>query len=213
MQLSEARRHAEYVGKLLAPALLRWEVAGSIRRGKAEVKDLEIVAIPRPRSDAVDGPVVFGQPESALTPIDRLIARLIREDALGKDPELKRNGPKAKRFLLVRDHNSRALDARAAVDLFLVRPESFGAQLAIRTGDSDFSKALVTPRSKGGLLPDGMEQSGGDLWHGETMYACPDEAAYFARLGLDVPEPSKRDRWLVGTLRALQTSSLVPVAG
>lgn len=208
MKLNEARRHAEYVGRLLAPALLRWEVAGSIRRGKADVKDIEIVAIARPRDDERDGPVVFGKPESALPPIDRLIARLIREDALGKDPDLKRDGPKAKRFLLVRDHNSRHLDERAAVDLFLVEAASFGAQLAIRTGDADFSKALVTPRAKGGLLPPGLEQEGGALWRGEEQLDCPDEAAYFAHLGLAVPDPAKRDRWLVGALATTITAAM-----
>lgn len=203
MELQVARNYAEYVSTLLAPALLRCEVAGSIRRKRSTVKDIELVAIPRPRSDDQDGPIVFGEPLSAVPPLDRLIATLLRADTLAPDPELKRNGARYKRFLLVRDGNSKAVGERVAVDLFLTRPESFGAQLAIRTGDADFSKALVTPRERGGLMPAGLEHDNGSLYRGDELLPCPDEQTYFDHLQLQVPLPAPltRDTWLVGTLR------------
>jgi DNA polymerase/3'-5' exonuclease PolX len=201
MQLTVAQRYADYLTQLLAPALLRCEVAGSIRRGKSEVKDIELVAIPRPRTDAQDGPVVFGEPLSAEPPIARLIAALKRTDTLAADPELKRDGVRYKRVLLKRDESGKRINERVAVDLFLTRPDYFGAILAIRTGDAEFSKALVTPREQGGLLPDGLAHEDGSLYRGDEVLDCPDERAYFGHLQLAVPEPGTRNSWLVGSLR------------
>ena len=48
MKYEEALKIAEEVKALLAPHCLRIEIAGSIRRKKPEVKDIEIVAYPSP---------------------------------------------------------------------------------------------------------------------------------------------------------------------
>jgi len=48
MNLTEAQRIAQIVKSELSPHCERIEIAGSIRRGKPEVKDIEIVAIPKP---------------------------------------------------------------------------------------------------------------------------------------------------------------------
>ena len=47
MKLTEAKEIAEGLVEEMRPHCERVEVAGSIRRGKAQVKDLEIVAVPR----------------------------------------------------------------------------------------------------------------------------------------------------------------------
>ena len=47
MEFQEAQQIAEKVKKQLNPYCDRIVIAGSLRRGKAEVKDIEIVAIPR----------------------------------------------------------------------------------------------------------------------------------------------------------------------
>jgi len=46
MELEEAKKIADKYVKILKPYCLRIEIAGSIRREKSEVKDIEIVAIP-----------------------------------------------------------------------------------------------------------------------------------------------------------------------
>lgn len=46
MELKEALQKAENIKKILLPYCKRIEIAGSIRRGKETVKDIEIVAIP-----------------------------------------------------------------------------------------------------------------------------------------------------------------------
>jgi DNA polymerase/3'-5' exonuclease PolX len=47
MELIKARRIAEELVKILRPACSRVEIAGSIRREKSEVKDIELVAVTR----------------------------------------------------------------------------------------------------------------------------------------------------------------------
>jgi hypothetical protein len=45
--------------------------------------------------------------------------------------------------------------AEIAIDLFIVLPPAqFGAFFAIRTGTAEFSQWLVTPREKGGAIPE-----------------------------------------------------------
>lgn len=182
MRLQEATRLAGEVRAWLAPACERIEVAGGVRRGKADVGDVEIVAIPRP-----SGRPVFG--ELARTPLDATLARLVREGALRWDTAVRRDGPRYKRLIHVR--------GRLPVDLFLAGDDNWGNILAIRTGDADFARLLVTQRRHGGLMPPGMAQAGGRLWapfEGEPApVSCPTEEAFFRALGIDfVPAPETR---------------------
>ena len=48
MNLQQAQQIAERIKSELAPHCDRIEIAGSIRRKKPEVKDIEIVCIPKP---------------------------------------------------------------------------------------------------------------------------------------------------------------------
>ncbi len=189
MRLQEATTVASEVRAWLAPACDRIEVAGSVRRGKADVRDLEIVAIPRRA-----GRPVFGQPP--LAPLDALLADLVRQWHLRWDRETPRNGPKHKRLV----HDS----THQRIDLFLTTPENWGNILAIRTGDADFSRLLVTKRTEGGLMPYGYCQRDGALWEvvlkvaGPTVQfdrriPCPEEADFFGELGIwSVPAPEAR---------------------
>ena len=47
MKLQEARKYAELELKKLEPFIVRGEIAGSIRRLKPDVKDIELVVIPK----------------------------------------------------------------------------------------------------------------------------------------------------------------------
>ena len=129
----------------LSGAFTRVEIAGSIRREKPEVKDIEIVAVPD--LSPLPRPVpVFGQPipQWHKTKLDRILAEMVeRQDAV-----LKMNGPRFKKIHLKY--------AGIWVDLFLnVPPSEWGVQAVIRTGPRDFSEWCVTNRSRGGALPDG----------------------------------------------------------
>jgi hypothetical protein len=75
-----------------------------------------------------------------------------------------------------------------------VDADSFGYQLAIRTGDATFSHQLVTKQSEGGLMPKGYFHHGGYLKHLERgAIPVPTEADYSAELGLPLVPPAERN--------------------
>lgn len=184
MELIRARQAAADVVALLAPACRKIEVAGGIRRGKADPKDVAIVCVAKP----LTARPVFGEASSALPPLEALVAELVRTRQLEFDPHLKRAGPKYKR-LRVHAHGQ-----WLPIDLFIVEADSFGYQLAIRTGDQTFSHQLVTKQSEGGLMPRGYFHQGGQLKHLERgVIPVPDEESYFRELGLPTVPPAERN--------------------
>lgn len=168
------------------------EIAGSIRRGRPDPKDIEIVVVPR-RTDEMQELDLFGNGGDVIV-CDHLHNQLqkLYADGLGiwvLDPVLRRNGPKYKRLM----HFTTGVCA----DLFIVTDSTWGAQFVIRTGPADFSKALVTR-----ALSRGMKQADGNLWRTHrdgtrTVIETRTEYEYFAALGLPYLEPSER------TVRAL----------
>lgn len=195
--LAIAERCAREVCALLAPACQQITIVGSIRRMKPLVKDIEILARPKPSRP------VFGEPRSAGSGLDVLVARLIdqRELARRPDPKERKDGPKHKTLWLPRSGG-------VPIDLFIAASGggNWGNLVTIRTGDYLFSKALVTARSAGGLMPAGMRQEGGFLWRGATCLDCFTETSYFAALGItDIPDPATRDEAMAHRLRAAMT--------
>jgi DNA polymerase/3'-5' exonuclease PolX len=192
MELARARQAAADVVALLAPACRTATIAGSIRRGKAECKDIELVVVAKP---LVARPV-FGEASSALPPLEALVADLVRTRQLEFDPHLKRNGPKYKRLRVLTSGQW------LPIDLFIVDADSFGYQFAIRTGDATFSHQLVTKQSEGGLMPKGYFHHGGQLKHLKRgVIPVPTEAAYFRELGLPPVPPAERNADTAGRLR------------
>ena len=125
--ITKAEPIARMLVEAMAPGCERIEIAGSIRRQQDLVGDIEIVAIP----EMLKG--LFGQPVVSL--LDSYLGNLIQTGVLGKP---KKNGKKYKQFEIVGQHGLH-------LDLFLVRLETWGVQLAIRTGPTLFSKVIVTP--------------------------------------------------------------------
>jgi DNA polymerase/3'-5' exonuclease PolX len=163
------------------------QIAGSIRRGKAEPRDIELVAVPLVETvcDTVD---LFGAPYGTrnISRLDECLEALFLTPALGwrLDATLPRNGSKYKRLF----HGP----TQIACDLFIVTAETWGNQLTIRTGPGDFSQALVTR-----ALALGLKQDGGHLWklHRDdtrTVIPCPEELDFFAALKVPYLEPHER---------------------
>lgn len=201
--LYHAEQAANDIRELLAPEATLVVAAGSVRRQRPEVRDLEIVCVPKR-----GGRPVWGEPLTAAGGFEALIGRLVRTNQLTFDPSLKRNGAKYKRLVYTRGA------VRLPVDLFIADPsgENFGNLLAIRTGDAEFSRLLVTPRPKGGFMPDDMWQRDGYLWQaadterGERV-PCPTEEAFFARLGLPLVAPTERNMETAARLRRERVSA------
>lgn len=138
------------------------------------------------------GKPVWGEPATAAGPLEGLVVRLIKPHQLALDPALKRNGQKCGRFLSVRGAT------RLPVDLSIATPESWGNQPAIRTGNVDFSRLLVTSCHDGGCMPDRMFQRDGYLWRSAPVdeqegVDCPEVSDFFRALGLPVVPPTERN--------------------
>ena len=169
----------------LRPGCERIEVAGSIRRGKKEPKDIELVVIAKYR----DGyrTTLFADAAPRVSCLDDALDDLFELSGNWQfDITLKRNGPKYKRL--------RHRDTGVACDMFIVEPLAFGAQFVLRTGPAEFSHMLVTR-----ALRLGMQQEGGQLWRvhrddTKTVIPTPEERDYFAALGLPWIEPEQRGK-------------------
>lgn len=157
---AKVRPVAEAILKELADGVRRIEIAGSLRRGNAKVGDIEIVCVENFGEGRAEG--LFGGPTrvSLLQPIlDRLVTA-------GKI-ETQFNGKRQKKYRIA------TVKRPLYLDLFIVQPDGWGSQLAIRTGPAWLSRKMVTPRHMGGMLAGG--------------YLCRFGAVWTARPDLPVP--------------------------
>ena len=185
MKLVTAQSIAQDVVDMLKPACRLIEIAGSVRRRKPEVGDIEIVALPL-FTVSID---LFGA-EEQYSALEDHIGELLESGDLTLDKTLRRNGPLYKRFT----HG-------VAIDLFIAQQGNYGNILALRTGDSAFSRALVTERRAGGLMPSYLRQRDGFLWRGKERIDCPDELTYFDALGFRLIDPPARTWPLNGGIK------------
>ena len=150
--LRPAARLADKIAAVLSSACDRIEVAGSIRRDEPEVGDIEIVAIPATMPGGL-----FGQ--TSVSRLDPILRDLVAEGRLARGLA---DGERYKQFQIPAAGGLR-------LDLFLVTFETWGVQLAIRTGPADFSRELVTERCRGGRLQDGLTIGRGRVWRTDQV--------------------------------------------
>jgi DNA polymerase/3'-5' exonuclease PolX len=190
MNNQDALELAQDMISILKPACTRIEVAGSIRRGKEDVKDIEIVAIPDLEIKPARIPLEFGKPvpKQHKTKLDEILT--FQRDHSGM--RFLKWGDKYKKLAFA--------DKDIYVDLFLVTPPaSWGVQYLIRTGPADFSHWMVTQRRYGGALPNSCRVKDGTVWvEGEKQkYPLPEEEDFFKLCGLEWIEPDQRQaRWI-----------------
>ena len=158
------------------PYCERVEIAGSLRRKKTEVGDIEICCIPN--VEARHEYDLFG---NLIKSTSRLEQYLADNFAAVKD------GPHYKQIPL----------EGINLDLFITSPEQWGVIFAIRTGSADFSRWLVTWRRNGGALPSNMFVREGRLCLVSGPLETPEEADFFRLIGLDFIPPEERieGRW------------------
>lgn len=181
MPYDEAIQIAERYRDALAFDCINCEIAGSLRRKKPEVGDIEICIQPLgiPQID------LFGEVVGVNCPVYRII------DHVFDGIERIKDGERYKQF---------ALPEGVALDLFIIKPPAqWGYQFAIRTGPAEFNKWLVTTRQKGGVLPSNCKSIGGAIYCAGEMIEMPTEQSYFEFLGLDWIAPEDRtppERWI-----------------
>jgi DNA polymerase/3'-5' exonuclease PolX len=181
--------------RALEPVCDRILIAGSLRRQKADVGDIEIVAVPIRRLFAN----MFDELEAETEPthLNATLKTLLDAGTLEWDTKVKRNGPSYKRFIVPE------LDDMP-FELFLCDEEEYGYQAMIRTGSAEFSKAMMTERGYGGLKPSNIDCKGGakilqrGKWSPLPLYS---EAELFAAWGLPVLPPRERDEQGIAKLR------------
>jgi DNA polymerase/3'-5' exonuclease PolX len=175
MKLAYAHPLANHWRDLLMPYCERVAVAGSVRRQKPEVHDIEIVAMPKPGKD------LLGNPIYTITDLSVFLSKLIRDDEL----KIIKGGEKYQQFEIVGDGIN--------LDLFLVTPPAqWGVIFTIRTGPWEFSKWIVTQRNKGGALPSNARVKDGAVWVNGEIIPMPEEADFFDFLGVPMREPGER---------------------
>jgi DNA polymerase/3'-5' exonuclease PolX len=165
VELSKALAIAERIKAELAPHCERIEIAGSIRRKKPEVKDIEIVAIPKPYDT---GLFVSG------------LAAVVNQWEKVKG-EMKYQECR---------YTQRILPEGIKLDLFMCEPGNWGLIYAIRTGSADYSHKVLAA----GWVARGYHAKGGYLMVGHRQYEVREEEDLFKRLGLKWIEPELRER-------------------
>jgi DNA polymerase/3'-5' exonuclease PolX len=194
-----ARAVADALLHYLAPVCERVEVAGSLRRRKEYVGDIEIVAIPKTKRE----PDMFGAPSGPeILLIDDAIAAYNLHESAGGAIELIAAGDRYWKLIDTamkiagHDDDGKTLsmerkDGRVGlqIDLFLVRPPAqWGPIFAIRTGSGDFSKKMmIALKARGYRCEDGrvLDRRG-------VLIDCPEERDFFAVAGVKWVEPEKR---------------------
>ena len=190
IRLGPARNLAAKLIISLKPACQRIRIAGSIRRKKPMVGDIEIVAIPRyrPKNGSMTN-FLTGEIET-----ESLLDSWL-ETLLADKPNLRPHpqtcwGPRNKRFQVCID---RATDQWLTVDLFITTAEIWGLTYLLRTGPADFSKRVVTIERHGGRLPNELQIADGvrRRWD-NTLIPTPHERDFFKLVGYDVLRPWER---------------------
>jgi len=122
MELKQAQEIANELKLLLSPYCEKIEIAGSIRRKKEFVKDIEIVCIPK-RDSIKD---LFGSEIETIHSFHAVLSKFV----INKGNI--RNG----KYIQFQTQGIN-------VDLFTATKENFGLTLAVRTGSANFSHMVL----------------------------------------------------------------------
>lgn len=179
--LGEAMIHAQALITAVSGACVRIEVAGSLRREKPEVGDIELVAIPRvERIAVVDGPSLFAPPPGAepkMSYVNRLWEKL---DQLVAPDQFAKRGEKYRQFMW------RGMQ----VDLFTAEKGNWGWIYLIRTGSAEFSKHIAQQLNQYGYT---SKEGWVGLKHGPFRpIPTPDESEIFSLAHVAAIPPKER---------------------
>lgn len=172
--LADALAVAEKLRDTLAPACFRIEIAGSVRRKRVDVGDIELLCLPKVDADALFMP----------DRLDMILTEMIyngfldyRLSSAGK----RTYGPKNK--LLV--HKASGI----SLDVFSTEPWFWGMSMVVRTGPAEFNVRMMQRFID--LKMRGHAYGGVTSSSGEEI-ECPDEATVFRLLGWPYQEPWER---------------------
>lgn len=160
----EAFAIASKVLEELRPHCERIEIAGSIRRKKPEVSDIEITAIPKPYSS--------GLFEDGLASVVNKWEKVKGDLKYGETR-----------------YTQRILPEGIKLDLFFADEANWGLIFAIRTGSADYSHKVLAR----GWVHQGFKSENGYLWRDGDLYETPEEIDLFRLAGVLYVPPEDRN--------------------
>lgn len=181
MLLPQARALAGKIIESMRPFCERVEVAGSIRRGKPEVKDIEIVAIPR-QGEPLD--LFSEERENLLYHWAQQIEAEKRIQWIKPGIDGVEHWPLNPRGKYWRGWLPAT---NIKLDLFLTTPETWGVIYLIRTGPADYSARIVSQ-----CRPHHCFAEGRLLDRDGRFVPTPEESDVYAALGLAFIESKAR---------------------
>lgn len=121
MLYAKAKQIAIEVGNAIAPYCEKINIAGSIRRQRSEVKDIELICIPK-KTEMLDlfGDVVGKVIDERFTSSVKMLGKIIKGQPTGKMMQIE-------------------LPEKIMLDLFIPYDFDYYRQYAIRTGSSQYS--------------------------------------------------------------------------
>ena len=178
---SIARKVADKLAAELTSRCERIEVAGSLRRGKADVGDIEILYVPRLGQVRVPGELFPRQ--GSLT--DELLEQWLAKHMLTKRPNV--NGTTAWGTL-----NKLAIHTASGIpiDLFATTAVRWFVSLVVRTGSKEMNTTLANSALRRGM----QLHAYGVLENTKTgeQIIPQSEREVFERLGVPYREPAER---------------------
>jgi DNA polymerase/3'-5' exonuclease PolX len=184
--LCEALKKAVDLKAELAPFCERIEIAGSIRRGKPQVKDIDLVAIPKMASRSALW-------RSATKVSDTDFAMAVREQLVTVIAEGQS---------LLRGTAGMPDGKVIAVDIYIAAPETWATVLLIRTGSAEHNIWMCN-RAKGiggklhadgsGLEVPGQYDAVAQRTVNSRILRPASEEEIFKALGMPTPPPSQRE--------------------
>lgn len=157
--------------ELLRPHCYRCEIAGSLRRKKPEVKDIEIVAIPKPFD--------VGLFKTGLATVVNRWPKI--KGTLTQWPPRKGESPCK--------YTQRLLPQGINLDLWFATEHNWGLIYATRTGSAEFSHKVLAC----GWVKQGYRSVDGYLTKDGKKYAVREEEELFALIGLPCVPPELRN--------------------
>jgi predicted nucleotidyltransferase len=198
MEYQRAKEIAERKAELIKPGCARLEIVGSVKRGdKTEVHDIEILVIADTRTPRPE----FGQDPRSLpkTMLDKVLNDLCTASEL----KFIKGGDRLRQYAIPEANTINPF----CLEIYIVRPETWGTQNVIRTGPSLFSHRFVTNktvsffhaetnRRYNGFLPNEYQYIRGEtqIKRGDQVLSLPEERDALGILGMGWIEPRDRAR-------------------
>lgn len=185
---AEAIKVGKSIRDILSPFCEKIVIAGSLRRERSHVSDIELLFIPKlaPDPSSMMG-ALFGQGDAQMQDLAEIaINRLVQDGVLAKRPNANGSpvwGPLNKLAVHV--------ESGIPIDFFTTTQEKWWVSLVIRTGGKRTNLALTMGANKIGLRLNAYGTGFTRMSDGEKI-ACNSEAEVFHIAGVRYTDPKYR---------------------